>query len=461
MRPDLSRIGRNLSHLFTQPDFGHIGRNLWQLVARPYPEDGTNNEQRYGLQMLWWDGLLSSISVAFFADFEVLYLLALGASSATIGARASVTSGVALLAPLAGAWLVSATGKRKRWVLLSAGGIGRIALLLSALAPLLIVRTGPVITMVLVLAAIRAFMGAVSVPPFNSLFGDLVPDAIRGRYTGARMMAASAVTVVTLPVAGFLIQSIGGVGGFQITLLLAALFGFGATYFFARVPDVPGAESAATAASGFGEGLRHFRHDKTFVLFCIINFIWTLGLQVSAPFFSVHMVENLGFGVDTISLLATIVTLVNVFVVRFAGNLVDQKGAQRVTALGMLLVPLMPLGWIFARTPFEVGLVRVYGIIAWAGVHVAAMPLMLRITPPRFRAQFIAIFNTINGVASIIGPLPAAWLYATYGFNANLIVSAVIRFVGAILFLIAMARGSFSEGERLPIRILPSALTRG
>jgi hypothetical protein len=33
--------------------------------------------------------------------------------------------------------------------------------------------------------------------------------------------------------------------------------------------------------------------------------------------------------------------------------------------------------------------------------------------------------------------------------------------VGAILFLIAMMRGAFSEGERVSIRVLPSALTRG
>jgi MFS family permease len=442
-------------------DLSRIGRNLWQLVARPYPVDHTTEEQRYGLQMLWWDGILSSISVAFFTDFETLYLLALGASSATIGARASLTSGVALLAPLVGAWLVSRTGKRKKWVLLSAGGIGRIALLLSALAPLLVVRSGPVVAMVLALAAIRAFMGSVSVPPFNSLLGDLTPTAIRGRITGARMMAASAVTVLTLPVAGFLIQNIGGVGGFQVTLMLAALFGFAATAFFARIPEVQGEESRAAASAGFAEGLRHFRHDKTFVLFCIINFVWTLGLQISAPFFSVHMVETLGFGVDTISLLATITTLCNVFVVRFAGNLVDKKGAERVTALGMLLVPLMPLGWILARTPFTVGLVRIYGIIAWAGVHVAAMPLMLRITPARYRSQFIAIYNTINGIAAIIGPLPAAWLYATYGFNSNLILSAAVRLVGALLFLIALLRGSLGEGETPSTRALPSALTRG
>lgn len=442
-------------------ELGRYLRVAWQQIKTPYPTDNTTGEQRRGLQMLWWDGLLSSMSVAFFTDFETLYLLALGATSAVIGLRSSVTSGVALLAPLLGAWLVARTGKRKLWVLLSAGGIGRIALLLSALAPLLFIQNNTTIAVILVLAAIRAFMGSVSVPPFNSLFGDLVPPAIRGRYVGLRMMGASAVTVLVLPLAGLLIESIGGVGGFQVTLVLAAAFGLGATWFFARIPEIESEETRPDAGMGFQEGLAVFSHDRTFVLFCIINFVWTLGIQLSGPFFGVHMVENLGFGIDTISLLATIVTLCNVFVVHFAGSLVDRQGAGRITAVGMLLVPLMPVGWIFARNPFTVGLVRVYGIIAWAGVHVAAMPLMLRITPARFRTQFIAIFNTLNGVAAIIGPIPAAWMYENYGFTYNLIVSAIVRGIGGVLFLILYLQGRFAQGERTATRALPGAQVRG
>ena len=120
--------------------FARAGRLLRLLAVTPYPTDGTTVEQRRGLQMLWWDTLLASMSIAFVTDFETLYLLAMGASSRTIGARASIVAGAALLAPLVGAWLVSRSGKRKIWVLLSGGGISRVALLLSAFAPALFMR---------------------------------------------------------------------------------------------------------------------------------------------------------------------------------------------------------------------------------------------------------------------------------------------------------------------------------
>jgi MFS family permease len=427
--------------------FARAGRMLRLLVVTPYPTDGTTVEQRRGLQMLWWDTLLASMSIAFVTDFETLYLLKLGASSQTIGARASLVAGAALLAPLVGAWLVSRSGKRKIWVLLSGGGVSRVALLFSALAPVLFMRPESAVAYVLVLTAVRSFMGSVTLPPFNSLFGDLVPAPIRGRVMGVRMMAASVVTVLMLPIAGWLIESIGGVQGYQATLVIAGVLGFTATAFYARIPEIRGPESTRLPAGGFALGLKAFTRDRGFVLFCIINFVWTLGIQISGPFFSVHMVENLGFGVDTIALLATVVTVFNVFAVRFAGTLVDKKGAERMTAIGMLLVPLMPVAWMLARTPAQVGVARIYGVFAWAGVQVAATPLILQISPPRYRSQYIAIFNTLNGVAAVLGPLPAAWLYSTYGFNSNLALSAGVRGIGALLFLAASLRGVFKTAE--------------
>ncbi len=433
-----------------QRRLSRLWRLVLQAVTTPYPTTGTTDEQRRGMQMLWWDTLFSAMSIAFVTDFETLYLLALGADSGTIGARASIVAGAALLAPLVGAWLVSRSGRRKIWVLLNGGGINRIALLASALAPFLFVRPEAAVTYVLVLTAMRSFANSVTIPPFNSLFGDLVPPPIRGRMMGIRMMASGAVTVLMLPIAGWLIESIGGTRGYQTTLVIASVLGLTATAFYARIPEIRGEESARQAEGGFAQGLKVFARDRGFILFCVINFIWTLGIQVSGPFFSVYMVEDLGFGVDTVALLATVSTIFSALAVRVAGTLIDRHGAQRVTMIGMLLVPLMPVAWIFAQTPLEVGLAKVYGVLAWAGVNVAAMPLILQISPARYRSQYIAIFNTINGIAAVLGPMPAAWLYANYGFRTNLALSAAGRGLGALLFLVASLRGLFHLAEERP-----------
>jgi MFS family permease len=400
--------------------------------------------------MLWADNLLSAISGGFYADFEVLYFLALGASATLVGMRSSINSAVSLLAPLIGAWLVARTGKRKLWVLLGGGGIGRLCLLLTVFIPFLF--EGSAAPWVFVgLIAVQALVGSLSTPSANSLFGDIVPIGVRGRFVGLQMTAANLVRVGVIPLAGWMIKQIGGMAGYQVTIAIAVALGFIATSFYARIPEPEAAEGPAhrgAQGAAFREGFRHFVRDRLFLTFCLVQFIWNVGIQLSGPFFSVHMVQTLGFGVDTISLLATVSTIVNVIAVRVAGPLVDRKGAEKVTMVGMLLVPWMPFLWIFAKSPFAVGLVRSYGNIAWAGVHVAAMALILRITPARYRAQYIAFFNTIVGIAAIIGPLPAGFIYVRYGFTVNLILSCIGRSMGALLFLWLYRRGGFRGTEQ-------------
>jgi len=415
--------------------------------ARFYPTEGTTPEQRRGMLMMWWDAIVSAISGSFYTDFVVMYMLALGASAASIGVRTSINSAAALAAPLLGAWLVERTGRRKRWVLLGGGGVGRIALLAMAAVPFLLEGNAAIRTFV-ALTAIQAFASNVSIPAANSLLADIVPVPIRGRYLGSQMMVTNLARMACVPLAGWLMKQVGGVPGYQVAWFVAALTGFVATGFYAAIPEPESAEgpqASGTTPAGFVEGWRAFVADRRFLLFCAINFVWNVGVQISGPFFTVHMVEDLGFEVDTVALLATVATVVNVVAYRAMGSQVDRRGPAVMTAMSMLLVPLMPLLWILARTPLHVALVQSYGNLAWAGFRVAATPLILMLTPPEQRSRYVAIYNTINGLATVLGPLPGSWIYAHWGFTANLVISAAGRGLGGVLFFWLLKRGGLNE----------------
>lgn len=414
-------------------------------LPRLYPTDTATPTQRRGMAMLWWNTILSSVSGSFYGDFVNLFLLALGASAASIGVRTSINSAAALMAPLIGAWLVERTHQRKCWVLLGGAAV-RITLLLLALVPL-IFKGNAAVTVFVILLAIQSFAGSVGGPASNSLLGDILPLAVRGRYLGAQMMISNVARVAIVPLAGWLIRSIGGVQGYQAAWVLGSLTGFVANWFFARIPEPPTIEGQALpgAHRGFIEGWRVFAQDRRFVFFCVINFIWNFGVATAGTFFQVHMVEHLGFQVDTIALLATITTVVNIFALRVAGELVDRYGPPRMTSIAMFLVPFLPLLWIPARTPLHVGLVQCYGQIAWASFHVSATPLILMLTPPQQRSRYIAIYNTTNGLAAILAPLLASYSYTHWGFTTNLILSAIGRGLGGLLFFLLLKTGGFAR----------------
>jgi len=428
---------------------------LFSQIATPYPTDNTTAIQRHGMRVNWWSSVISSVSGAFYTDFVTIYMLALGATAATVGLRASINSAAALAAPLLGAWLVEQTGKRKALILLWPGFISRLMLLLMALIPFL-AQGKMAVTLFVVLVALQAFSDTLAGPAANSLLGDIVPIAVRGRYVGAQMIAGLIVRIAVLPLAGMLIKRVGGLAGYQLAWCLAALIGFLATWLYAQLPEPQCVESQGKkgdALHSFVEGWRVFSRDRRFVAFCAAHFIWNFGVSFAGPFFQVHMVEDLGFNVETIALLATITTPVNVLGYWLAGHWVDRAGAQRAMSVSMLFVPLLPVIWIFARSPWHVGLIQSYGFLAWAGFHVASTPLILAITPPEYRSRYIAIYNTFNAVASMISPLAAGWVYSHWGFTANCVGSAIGRGLGGFLFLLLVKTGSLGAATLTPVRV--------
>ncbi|MHB1294008.1 MAG: MFS transporter [Anaerolineae bacterium] len=411
-----------------------------------YPTQTATVNQVRGMLMMWWDNIWASISVSLYADFVVIFMLELGASTRTIGVRSSINSAAALAAPLLGAWLVERTAKRKRWVLWGPGGLSRVLLVAMAAIPFFLKGEGAV-TAFVALAAVQAFTGSVGVPAGNSLLGDVVPVAVRGRYLGAQMTAGNLIRLAVVPLAGMLISWVGGLNGYQLAWLLAAGTGFVATWYYARIPEPACAEGVSldgTPQAGWRQGLQALLRDRRFMWFSAINFVFNVGIQGIAPFFTVHQVEDLHFTVGTIALLTTVSTMANIVISRPMGVLVDRKGAAWVTSLSMLLVPLLPFLWIFARTPLEVGLVQAYGNLAWAGCRVAAVPILLILTPPQYRSRYIAIYNTINGVAAIVGPLIAGWIYANMSFTANAIFSTLGRGLGGLGFWLMLKTGGMA-----------------
>ena len=266
-------------------------------------------------------------------------------------------------------------------------------------------------------------------------------------------MASYMARLLTVPVAGYLAQRLGVPWGYPLVFALAGVTGLASTFSYSRVPDIAPSEAQT-------EHLRQrtqlnwslLFHDRRFVLFCLINFVWNLGVQISSPYFSVYMVQDLGFQVDTVAILATVATVCSIIGSRLAGEVVDRWGAVRATAFSMLLVPFMPLLWTLMRTPWQVSIAQCYSELSWSCFRVAATPLILLLTPPEQRARYIAIFNFINGIATVLGPLPAGVIYARLGFKTVLYISAAGRGLGGLGFLALAIWGGLAKLDIVPRR---------
>jgi MFS family permease len=414
---------------------------------------GESDAQRLaGLRFFWFDGLFSSFSDNLVAGFLELFLLSYGVSNGVIGLNTSAANLCAALAIIPGALAISRAGSRKRLVVLTGGGIGRLGLLAIALVPFAAGESGVAVVCLVCLNAIRAVMGNFCNPAWTSMVADLVPMGARARYFGKRNVAIIAASILAAPIAGKVVKSLSGIRafpqlGFQAIFFLSFAVGMLATLSFARIPDASVSEASSTRPKGFP--LRALLSDKRFVGFAASAFIWNTALQVSAPFFNVYLVSALGASAAMVGILAGVSSVSTLAGQLAFGRITDKRGDLFVQVLTGLLVPLLPLSWILVTSPGQVVFINAASGILWAGYNLASFNILLKLTPDDRRPEATAFYQTLVTASAVIGPLVGGALADSVGYKAVFAVSGAGRFLGTLLFIALVVRpGLLGRADR-------------
>jgi MFS family permease len=389
---------------------------------------------RHNLRWFWVDGVFAQVVEAITLAYLSLYVLALGATRAQIGWLSALSSLSAALLLLPGAALAERPGRRKQLVLISGGGIARAALLLLALAPLAL-DGAAVIHAAIALAVIREASANLGLPAWVSLTADIVPLAWRGRYFGSRNVAMGLMGMATTLVVGQLITRIGGPAGYQLALGLAFAAGMVSTFSFARLrepaaPIVPPAPKDAPPLSLF----QHFRAHPAFLIFCATTALWNFSLNVAGPFFNIYVVQGLRGDAGVVGLLSVVSALSGLPGQRVFGTLADRWGPRRVQLLTSLLIPWLPLAWVFVRAPWHVIPINLVAGFLWAGYTLASFNLLLALAPEDQRPRYTALYQIVVLAGLASGAAVGGLVITDWGYQAVFILSGAGRLVAALLF---------------------------
>ena len=387
------------------------------------------------LRMLWLDGVFEAISEGFFLNYLSLHLLDSGGTVQQVGLFNSLGNTANVVAQIPGARAAEKSGRPKALVLWSTKGVTRVALLLLALAPFVLKGTTAIYGIML-LAALRSLAASFGTPSHTSLLGALVPLGIRGQYLSSRQLAMSACTLVVVPLAGQLIQVSGHPTGYQACFILALIAGVASAISFSKLPESARSYQPQSHAARNTLAWNTLRHEASFLRYCFTAVIWMMGMQIAAPFFAPYMVQELGFAKGTVGLVSTITTLASLAGMRIFGPCIDRRGARWVMVMTGLLIPLVPLTWVFVRTPWHAGIIALLAGSTWAGYNLGSLNLLLAMAPEDNRERYVALLNTATSAAAILGPLIGGMVYASFGFRPTLILSAMIRYTGILLFIV-------------------------
>jgi len=76
----------------------------------------------------------------------------------------------------------------------------------------------------------------------------------------------------------------------------------------------------------------------------------------------------------------------------------------------------------------------------WTGYGLASFNLLLDVAPEKARAEANALFQLVVAGSATIAPVVGGRLADAMGYRSIFILSAVIRFLGALAFLWLVAR---------------------
>jgi MFS family permease len=298
---------------------------------------------------------------------------------------------------------------------------------------------------ILVIAySLYAFFGAVGVPAWFSLLGDIVPAKIRGKYFGKRNKICTSVTLLATILAAFVLDYSKTRGlvllGFAAIFLVASVARMTSAYLMSRHYD-----PAFKLEEGYYFSFWQFvkkAPSNNFGKFVIYVGMLYFSVLIAAPFFTVYMLKNLGFSYTTLMLVNISATVFMLLFSPVLGKFADKYGNRELLKIGGIVIPMLPVLWLFSGNPWYLALVpQLASGLGWAAFNLASSNFIYDSVTPQRRGLCVTYFNAFVYAGTFLGATVGGVIatYVPITFMNNLLfifaVSGVLRGLASLIML--------------------------
>ena len=315
----------------------------------------------------------------------------------------------------------------------------RIVYLVIAIIPWLLPRYAAVaIVAVWSLVALPAAYANVS---FAGVMAEAVPPERRAIAISTRYAIYSIVTAATLPITGRILETMPFPLNYQVVFALSFIAASLSIWVYAkiRIPDqVPARAEASvrhTPLQQVRQGLREVAGNPSFMAYLGAGTVYRLGLNMPAALFSIFWVKNLSLSDGNIALATTITNVFSVLGYFFWGYIAKRRGHAPVMVASTVGLGFYPLLTASAHSLTPILLASVLSGLFASGVNLAFFNVLLAVAPPDKRAAFVAWDSGTANIVAFIGPLLGTAATGMFGIRTALLISAVVRLVGGLMFL--------------------------
>jgi hypothetical protein len=227
---------------------------------------------------------------------------------------------------------------------------------------------------------------------------------------------------------------------YQIMFFGLSIGGLISFYFSRKIKLPPQTPPVAAPAKSILESTRNYfsliRSQPAFQSFALKKFVYVSAVALGTPILPLFFVRDVKASdsqIGTINMAMTIVMMGGYLLWPMISRKYGGRFVLLATTLGMVFYPALT-----AATP-HVHLIILYAAIAGlfqSGLDLVFFDELMKTVPPEYGATFVSLAQSMQYLSAIVAPLIGTWLADSIGLGGALWVSAGLRLLGFLLFLI-------------------------
>lgn len=349
------------------------------------------------------------------------FALELGASAFIIGLLAAIPF-LSQLAQLPAVVLIERVRQRRKIAVIVVA-LARLLILALALLPWAAEGSTRLALLVGAQFAITLF-GAMGGCAINAWFHQLLAGTDLGALYAQRLFWSTVLASLGALAAGHLVEHwpFGErLHAYSASFAAAGLAGFIGLSFLARVPEPPMARTGP--ALPLPAMLRAPFFDRNFRRLIVFMASWNFASNLAAPFLTVYLLKQLGYGLDTVTALWAGSQIANAFTLYSWGRLSDRLSNKAILATALpayfgclIALPISALPEKHVLTLPLLAVIHIVMGIASGGIVLASGNIGLKLAPQGKGTAYLASVSlagsVAGGIAALTGGALAEWFAA-------------------------------------------------
>jgi len=281
--------------------------------------------------------------------------------------------------------------------------------------------------------------GTIAGHAWLSLMGDVVPENKRGRYFSARAKIMAVTALVSLIVAGLMVEFLYSYYEIFAFISIFAIAILARLYSFSLLKQFydPPYESLSTQ-----EEFSFFRFISQTRRSNFARYSWFMGafifsVFIVAPILTYYQLEILNLSYLQFTMLKILFLIGSILSLSFWGKITDTYG-NRVVFFGTgILASTLIMGWAFFTQYWIILLLELYGGIIWSGFNLATANYIFDAVTPKKRAVVSSYISLMRGTAILLAGQVALLLLNAEGFLTSELATSLFETKYQIIFFIS------------------------